>query len=655
MKRSEGLSFWRMLRALARTLADLRPGAKTLRHFFVSLLLCGIDLGLGPMPAGLGLLAACDSRYIAACVLGVLTGGGLFWGLSASLELYAMTAALLCVRSLLLKRQQTLLVPCICIGLCALIGLLFAAGAHFSRPALLRWLCGTAAAAAAVFLFRAAQDKKHYNARAGAFCAVLLGLNSVRMTGGWNAAATALAWAISGADGLRYACAGSAALAIASPQTASWAAAFCFAAAVQRMLKLRSAELDCAASCIAYCLAGIRLGSYGFSACAMAGCILALLLPPERLLPIPSRPRLTGHPAQRELRQAERALEQAAEMLDVPDTDRQREIAALFDEAGAQVCRNCAKYKACWPENGQPLLAELAPGAQAAMARGRAVIEDLPPRFQSRCLHADALLTAINDALDDQRARRQRSARLREVRAAAQTQYLLMGRLMARLSDRLYAPDMAVNYEPELCVRAAGRGGSTISGDRGAAFSGPNATYYVLLCDGMGTGPAAAAESLRAVSLLRQLLLSGMDAESALKALNGIYILRDNGCFSTVDLLRINLTSGDAILYKWGAAPSYLKRSRGLRLLGGANPPPGLDRAAAIEQIHLSLEFGGVLVLASDGLGGKQTQKRLELCSSLLPQDVAASLFAGRTELSDDCTAVAIRLRPAAVRERVPI
>ena len=653
MKRSEGLSPWRMLHAFVRTLADLRPGAATLRHFSVSLLLCGIDLGLGPMPAGLGLLAVCDGKYLPACVLGVLTGCGLFWGLSASLGLYAMTAAILCVRTLLLKRRQGLL-PGVCIGICVLVGLLFAAGEQFSRAAILRWLCGSAMAAATVFLFRAAQDKTRCNARAGAFCAVLLGLNSIRTAGGWNAAVAALAWAISGMDGLRYACAGSAALAIASPQAIPWAAAFCFAAAVQRMLKLRSAELGCAAACLTYCLAGIRLRSYGFSACAMAGCILALLLRPERLLPTPARPRLSGHPAQRELRQAEKALEQAAQMLEVPDTGRQQEIAALFDEAGAQVCRNCAKYRSCWLEQGPSLLAELTPGAEAAMARGTAAAEDLPARFARQCLHADAFLTAINDALDDQRARRQRASRLRETRAAAQTQYQLMGKLMARLSDQLYAPDMAVNYEPELSVRATGRGGSTISGDRGAAFAGPNATYYVLLCDGMGTGPAAAGESLRAVSLLRHLLLSGIDAESAMKALNGIYILRDNGCFSTVDLLRINLTSGDAILYKWGAAPSYLKRSRGLRLLGGATPPPGIDRTPTIEQIHLSLEYGGVLVLASDGLGGKQTQKRLELCGSLLPQDVAASLFAGRTELSDDCTAVAIRLRPAAVRERVP-
>ena len=336
-------------------------------------------------------------------------------------------------------------------------------------------------------------------------------------------------------------------------------------------------------------------------------------------------------------------------------TYKQREIAALFDEASAQVCRNCAKYSACWQENGQQLTEELTRSAQIAMARGVAAAEDLPPRFQNRCVHVEAFLTAVNDALDDSRARKQRANRRKETCAAAKDQYLLMGELLQRLAERLYAPDAPVNYQPEISVQAAGRGGSAISGDRGAAFAGPEATYYVLLCDGMGTGSDAAAESLRAVGLLRRLLLCGMDAESALKALNGVYILRDNGCFSTVDLLRINLTSGDAILYKWGAAPSYLKRSRGLRLLGGTNLPPGLDRNGHMETIRLSLDHGGVLVLVTDGLGGKETQKRLDSCGSLIPQDVAASLFAGRAALTDDCTAVAIRLRRAAVREPVPV
>ncbi len=651
--RHSGLSVWKTALAYIRTLTGLRPDPASLSHFSVSFLLCGVSFGLGPTPMAAALPAVCERSRIAACTLGVLLGNLLFRGLTASLGQYAVAAVVLCVRVLTPRRRKSA-VPAVSIAACALVGGLCVLGERFSVPSILGWLSNTAAFAVGVFLFRAAQDRKNYAARMGAFCAVLLGLSAIRMAGGWNAAAAVLAWAVSGSAGLTCACAGTAALAVVSPQLTPWAAVFSLAAVVHRLLRSRPAELACAGACLAYCLAGLRLHSYGFSACAMAGSIAALLLPPDRLLPAPPRLRLPEHPAQRELRQAARAMEQAAQLLTAGEPDEQLELAVLFDEAGRQVCRNCARYRDCWQENGQQLISELTHSARAAIARAAVLREDLPARLQSQCLHLDAFLTAVNDAMDDSRARRRRAKRMRELREAARNQYILMEALLRKLSERLYAPGSTVNFEPELSVQAAGRGGSAISGDRGAAFAGPDATYYVLLCDGMGTGPDAAGESLQAVGLIRRLLLCGVDAENALRALNGLYLLRDNGCFSTVDLLRVNLTSGDAILYKWGAAPSYLKRSRGLRRLGGANPPPGLDQTGGIEVLRLSLDHGGVLVLVSDGLGGRETQKRLELCDSLVPRDLAASLFAGRGALTDDCTAVAIRLRRAAVREPVP-
>ena len=326
----------------------------------------------------------------------------------------------------------------------------------------------------------------------------------------------------------------------------------------------------------------------------------------------------------------------------------------MIDSASETVCRSCAKYRSCGGAEHPPAL-ELTRNAAQILARGAVVPEDFPPGFQDRCIHHKAFLTAVNDAMDDERAGRRIRRRLQEARGAAQAQYSLMSSLLCRLSDRLYAPECTVNFAPDISVHALGRGGNPISGDCGVAFAGPGATYYVVLCDGMGTGEAAARESRRAVDLLRSLLLSGADAESALHALNGVYLLRDDGCFSTVDLLRINLTSGNAILYKWGGSASYLKRSRGLRLLGGATLPPGLDPAGSSERIHLNLDRAGVLVLLSDGLSGKETVQRLEHCDSLDPRDVARSLFAGRAPGADDCTAVCVRLRRAAQREPVAI
>ena len=83
---------------------------------------------------------------------------------------------------------------------------------------------------------------------------------------------------------------------------------------------------------------------------------------------------------------------------------------------------------------------------------------------------------------------------------------------------------------------------------------------YILLCDGMGSGVAASRESKLAIRLLERFLKAGVDPESALKTLNSALALRneEEGGFTTVDLLRLDLFTGEGALYKFGAAPTYI-------------------------------------------------------------------------------------------------
>ncbi len=642
-------------RLIWRTLYSLRPGKLTVKHFVVSFLLCGISFGYGPVPLGLCLLTVCDKKYISAAALGALFGFGLFWGLADAFGLYAIGTILLCGRFFLVKPSQKQLMPLILLCATAVIGLLLLIGDPLPGAALIRWAIHLACACIGAFVFEKAAADHLFAAELAICCGLLLGLAAIRLPGGINPAVIALAWAAGSTSGLCFTAAGCGALALVMPHTAPFAVVFCPAALLYQWRNPRYKLHRCIFVCAAYALAGLWLQSYSFSICAAAGAVLGLFLPADNLLPMPKRAKLPQYPVQQELEKASNALLQAAKMLTQAPSSHKREIADIFDNAAAQVCQSCAKYHSCWQIRGQELYEDLTACAAEFQSKGYAELQNFPQRFLSQCIHAEAFVTATNDALDHMRAKRRLRSRLDEARDAAKKQYEVMGFFLQRLSDRLYAPSVSVNFTPQIAVQASGRGGSTISGDRGAAFEGPTGTYYVLLCDGMGSGSAAAQESTQAIAMLRQLLLAGLDAGSALSTLNSVYILRDNGCFSTVDLLRINLTSGDAILYKWGAAPSYLKRQKGLRFMGGASLPPGLCQSAEMEQIRFSLDRGSVLILLSDGLGNKESQRRLESCESLHPEDVARSLFAGREQPDDDCTAVAIRLLPCGERAELRI
>ncbi len=54
----------------------------------------------------------------------------------------------------------------------------------------------------------------------------------------------------------------------------------------------------------------------------------------------------------------------------------------------------------------------------------------------------------------------------------------------------------------------------------------------------------------------------------------------DNWGFATVDLMCVDLFSGETCFYKYGAAPSYVSASRGIRRIKCESFAPGLSGTA---------------------------------------------------------------------------
>ena len=340
-----------------------------------------------------------------------------------------------------------------------------------------------------------------------------------------------------------------------------------------------------------------------------------------------------------------------AELSDLPPVACQSEISAIYDYTAEQVCRLCVNNRLCWEQQSEQTYRQLCQAAAPIMQRGTAVREDFPQEFVSRCRHMEGFITAVNQELDASRSKRQLRNRLQECRRILANQYLFLSRFFGKMADDVGKPvcDNA-QFTPELAVSAACRPGSTVSGDRGAGFRDRWSHYFVLLCDGMGSGDAASEESSKAVRALTGLLEAGVAPDTAMELLNGFYVLQENSVFSTVDLLQINLTSGSAILYKWGASPSYLKSGDTVRKIGTASPPPGLCAASeyTAEQFKLSLSSGETLVMVSDGAFGEETEQRVLGFRGSTSRELAQYIIAGAaSDCEDDITAAVIRLRPS--------
>ena len=321
-------------------------------------------------------------------------------------------------------------------------------------------------------------------------------------------------------------------------------------------------------------------------------------------------------------------------------------LAEVYDFAAEQVCRCCVRHGQCWEQNAEDTYRDLCAAGEAIVLRGAAEREDFPPRFTGRCCHTAGFVTAVNQALDEQLTRRREAFRRAEGRRVAAGQYLAMERLLAALARPQSSTPLC--YAPELAVGSACRAGNEVSGDRGASCTDRFGGFCVLLCDGMGTGAAARAESDRAARLLTAFLETGLAPDTALELVNGFFLLRKETAFATLDLLRLDLRSGEGTLYKWGAAPSYLRRGETVEKIGTATPPPGLDAAEGRVpgQYELSLREGETLVMVSDGAFGEETARRLEAFTGGSVRDLASCLITlGEADAEDDRTAVVVRLQ----------
>jgi stage II sporulation protein E len=195
--------------------------------------------------------------------------------------------------------------------------------------------------------------------------------------------------------------------------------------------------------------------------------------------------------------------------------------------------------------------------------------------------------------------------------------------------------------------------GETVSGDAGTYFKRNDGKVYLLLCDGMGSGPAAGRESGLAIRLLEQFLQTGISAHHALLTLTSALALRGEDCggFTTVDLLELDLFTGSGCLYKLGAAPTYVRQGENIRRLAGESLPAGLAGGGAedVDRFPLTLEPGDCVLMVSDGVTGTGAEdwllERLREFDGASPRALAARLITDSPQgATDDRTALVVKL-----------
>lgn len=181
----------------------------------------------------------------------------------------------------------------------------------------------------------------------------------------------------------------------------------------------------------------------------------------------------------------------------------------------------------------------------------------------------------------------------------------------------------------------SGREGT--SGDAGTVFRDGFGNVGILISDGMGSGARAAVESCMTVSLMTKMLRAGLGAETAVRLINLMLMTKSTEeCFSTVDLMIVNLFTGKAEIVKLGAAQTFIKTAGTVKTIESRSTPVGIVSPVEISRFGARLSDGDEIVMITDGI-----------CEDIFPRVRELMLSVGVT--ARDC---AERIIAAAEKEK---
>lgn len=199
------------------------------------------------------------------------------------------------------------------------------------------------------------------------------------------------------------------------------------------------------------------------------------------------------------------------------------------------------------------------------------------------------------------------------------------------------------------CVKKKGQ---EVCGDKATYFKTDEGILHIILSDGMGTGDFAAKCSDSAVKILERFLCSGVSAKTALRILNSVMLLRNENetSFATIDLVSIDLFSGNTTIYKYGSAPTYLKKGGLVKRIKSENLAAGLSSSELnSECFKVRLSSGTISAIISDGvLGGSDDKWLTDMLLSFEgndPKDLACQILreaSNKFGSEDDMTVITL-------------
>ncbi len=164
-------------------------------------------------------------------------------------------------------------------------------------------------------------------------------------------------------------------------------------------------------------------------------------------------------------------------------------------------------------------------------------------------------------------------------------------------------------YSVDIGVSQISASNSNMCGDAYNYFNDGKGHFVMILSDGMGTGGRAAVDGAMASGLMSRLLKAGFGYDCSLRILNSSMLFKSTDeSLATVDIASIDLFTGEAELYKAGAAPTIVRRFGKTGKAVSTSLPIGILSDIGFDRAGIRMSKGDIMLIMSDGAVSEGTE-----------------------------------------------
>ena len=329
----------------------------------------------------------------------------------------------------------------------------------------------------------------------------------------------------------------------------------------------------------------------------------------------------------------------------------------IFEKVTARVCKDCSLCETCRDQGKNR--SKMEDIWKTMEEDGFCDLSNMPIGFGQICLRAERFLSEFGHMYELYKQNTIACGTAKSSRDIMARQYSEISNVIERLSKEIEEKDEECEMEerifsPKVTVRTEPKNGYSVSGDTVIYFEREN-KFFVILCDGMGSGDDAMHQSRLTARLFEKFLKAGFDKETSLRMINSSLALKaDQESFSTVDILEIDTKTGDCEFLKVGSSQSFIKKKKEIGTLSSKSLPVGILENIEAEPIKCKAEAGDVIVMVTDGVSEAGSGvlksdwiKKLLLLEKRKPWEVADLIIEGakaRAKFSDDMTCCVIKI-----------